>query len=105
MCYGSMTMSKIEWKITEQNLSQELVSTDNRWHISKKQKGESKPEFFLSQWDLLLTPHGSGADYRECFETFIADCDSYINKVKAVRDEAASHLTELVAAAEALEVK
>ena len=98
-------MSKIEWKITEQNLSQELVSTDNRWHISKKQKGESKPEFFLSQWELILTPHGSGADYRECFETFIADCNAYIDKVKAVRDEAESHLTELVAAAEALEAK
>ncbi len=98
-------MSKIEWKITEQNLSQELVSTDNRWHISKKQKGESKPEFFLSQWDLLLTPHGTGSDYRECFETFIADCSAYINKVKAIRDEAASHLMELVAAAEALEAK
>lgn len=98
-------MSKIEWKITEQNLSQELVSTDNRWHISKKQKGESKPEFFLSQWELILMPHGTGSDYRECFETFIVDCSAYINKVKAVRDEAASHLTELVAAAEALEAK
>ena len=98
-------MSKIEWKITEQNLSQELVSKDNRWHISKKQKGESKPEFFLSQWELILTPHGTGSDYRECFETFIADCSAYINKVKAIRDEAASHLTELVAAAEALEEK
>lgn len=98
-------MSEIEWKITEQNLSQELVSKDNRWHISRTQKGKSEPEFFLSQWDLLLTPHGSGADYRACFETFITDCDSYIDKVKDIRDEAESHLTELVAAAEALEEK
>lgn len=98
-------MSKIEWKITEQNLSQELVSQDNRWHIFRTQKGKSEPEFFLSQWDLLLTPHGSGADYRACFETFITDCSAYINKVKAIRDEAESHLTELVAAAEALEEK
>ena len=98
-------MSKIEWKITEQNLSQELVSQDNRWHIFRTQKGKSEPEFFLSQWDLLLTPHGTGSNYRECFETFIADCDSFINKVKAIRDEAASHLMELVAAAEALEAK
>ena len=98
-------MSEIEWKITEQNLSQELVSKDNRWYISKTQKGKSEPEFFLSQWDLLLTPHGIGTDYRECFEKFIADCDAYINKIKGIRDEAASHLTELVAAAEALEAK
>ena len=98
-------MSEIEWQITEQNLSQELVSKDNRWHISRTQKGKSEPEFFLSQWDLLLTPHGSGADYRACFETFITDCDSYIDKVKDIRDEAESHLTELVAAAEALEEK
>ena len=39
-------MSKIEWKITEQNLSQELVSQDNRWHIFRTQKGKSEPEFF-----------------------------------------------------------
>lgn len=98
-------MSKIEWKITEQNLSQELVSKDNRWHISRTQKGNAEPEFFLSHWNLLLTPHGTGADYRACFETFITDCSAYIDKVKAIRDEAASHLTELVAAAEALEAK
>ena len=32
-------MAEIEWKIPEQMLSQELVSTDNRWHISKTQSG------------------------------------------------------------------
>ena len=96
-------MKKIEWKVTEQNLSQELVSSDNRWHISKTQEGSAKPKFFLSNYDLLLTPHGAGADYRDCFEKFIADCDTYINKVKAARDEAVSHLTELVEAAESLE--
>ncbi len=96
-------MKKIEWKLTEQNLSQEMVSTDNRWHISKTQSGHADPTFFLSNYDLLLTPHGTGSDYRDCFEKFIADCDTYINKVKAARDEAVSHLTELVAAAESLE--
>ena len=96
-------MNKIEWKMTEQNLSQELVSADNRWHISKRQEGHAEPKFFLSNYDLLLTLHGTGNDYRECFEKFIADCDTYINKVKAARDEAVSHLTELVEAAESLE--
>ena len=28
-------MTKINWNITEQELKQELVSSDNRWHISK----------------------------------------------------------------------
>ncbi len=96
-------MSKIEWKITEQNLSQELVSQDNRWHISRTQKGKSEPEFFLSQWDLLLTPHGSGADYRACFETFITDCDEFMKKVAAIQTEAREHLQTLLVIAKELE--
>ena len=68
-------MTEIEWKIPEQMLSQELVSTDNRWHISKTQSGHSDAEFFLTNYDLLLSPHGTGKDYWECFESFIADCD------------------------------
>ena len=38
-------MNRIEWKISEQNLSQELISADSRWHISKTQKGTEKPTF------------------------------------------------------------
>ncbi len=98
-------MSKIEWKITEQNLSQELVSTDNRWHISKKQKGESKPEFFLSQWELILMPHGTGSDYRECFETFITDCDEFVKKVAAIQSEAKAHLQALVDVAKEIDAE
>ena len=30
-------MTKINWNITDQELKQELVSSDNRWHISKTQ--------------------------------------------------------------------
>lgn len=95
-------MSEIEWKITEQNLSQELVSTDNRWHISKTQKGNAEPEFFLSHWNLLLTPHGSGSDYRECFEKFIADCDEYVKKIAAIQAEAREHLQLLLQTEEKL---
>ena len=29
----------IEWKITEQESQQEMVSADGRWHISKNQRG------------------------------------------------------------------
>ncbi len=96
-------MSKIDWKVTEQNLSQELVSSDNRWHISKTQEGHSEPKFFLSNYDLLLTPHGTGSDYRECFEKFIADCDEFMRKVAAVQNEARMHMDTLLKAAESLE--
>ena len=60
-------------------------------------------EFFLTNYDLLLSPHGTGKDYRECFESFIADCDDYIRKVTAVRDEARMHMEKLLKAAESLE--
>ena len=96
-------MAEIEWKIPEQMLSQELVSTDNRWHISKTQSGDADAEFFLTNYDLLLSPHGTGKDYRECFESFIADCDDYIRKVTAIRDEARMHMEKLLKVAESLE--
>ena len=77
-------MAEIEWKITEQMLSQELVSTDNRWHISKTQSGDADAEFFLTNYDLLLSPHGTGKDYRECFESFIADCESRSSPIATI---------------------
>lgn len=89
-------MTDIEWKVTEQNVTQELVSKDNRWHIRKKQEGDEPPEFFLSNYDLLLTPHGSGGNYRECFEAFIADCDAYVNKVRKIRGEAQDNLQKMI---------
>lgn len=96
-------MAEIEWKIPEQMLSQELVSTDNRWHISKQSEGHAEPKFFLTNYDLLLSPHGTVKDYRGCFESFIADCDDYIRKVTAIRDEARMHMEKLLKAAESLE--
>lgn len=86
----------IEWKITEQTVAQKLTSSDNRWHISKTQSGDTDAEFFLTNCDLLLSPHGTGKDYWECFESFITDCDAYINKLKAVRTEAESHMQEMI---------
>ncbi len=85
----------IEWEVAEQNITQELVSKDKRWHISKKQTGNKTPEFFLSQWDLLLTPHGTGEDYIQCFETFISDCDWFMEQVRRIKDEARKHLESL----------
>ena len=83
-----MKSKSIEWEISEQSFSQDLISKDHRWHISKKQTGHNEPEFFMSNFDLLLTPHGTGTDYRECFETFIADCDTFVEQVKKIKAEA-----------------
>lgn len=91
-------MNEIEWKVTEQNVSQELVSKDNRWHISKKQEGAKEPEFFMTNYDLLLTPHGTGKDYRECFETFLQKCDEYAKLLAKIHEEAKAHLDALLKA-------
>ena len=95
-------MPKINWNITEQELKQELVSDDNRWHISKTQKGEEDSKFFLTNYDLLLTPHGSGPDYKVCFETFIENCDLFIEKIKKIQQEAREHMTVMLEAAKEL---
>jgi len=90
-----MESKSIEWEISEQSLSQDLISKDHRWHISKKQIGHNEPEFFMSNYDLLLTPHGTGTDYRECFETFISDCDRFVEHVEKIKMEAERHLAKL----------
>ena len=95
-------MPKINWNITEQELKQELVSNDNRWHISKTQKGEEESKFFLTNYDLLLTPHGSGPDYKVCFETFIEDCDRFVEKIRNIQQEAREHMTILLEATKEL---
>ena len=95
-------MKNILWNMTDQELKQELVSDDNRWHISKTQKGEEESKFFLTNYDLLLTPHGSGPDYKVCFETFIENCDRYIEKIKKIQQEAREHMTVLLEAAKEL---
>lgn len=94
---------EIEWKITEQESQQEMVSSDGRWHITKNQKGEQEPQFYLSNYDLLLTPHGTGTDYKQCFGTFIAECDSFIEKIKTIREQARKHMEEMIKAAKELE--
>ena len=89
-------MPKINWNITDQELMQELVSSDNRWHISKTQKGKEESKFFLTNYDLLLTPHGIGQDYKVYFETFIENCDQYIEKIKKIQQEAREHMTIMI---------
>ena len=95
-------MKNISWKMTDQELKQEMVSSDNRWHISKTQKGEEKSKFFLTNYDLLLTPHGSGPDYKVCFETFIEDCDRFVEKIRSIQQETREHLTIMIETAKEL---
>jgi hypothetical protein len=64
-------MDNINWKVTAQEVKQEMVSADNRWHITMNQKGKEKSNFFMSNYDLLLTPNGSASDFRDCFASFI----------------------------------
>ena len=85
-------MSKINWNIINQETKQELRSDDNRWNISKTQKGEKESMFFLTNYDLLLAPHGRGFDYKECFENFIEDCDKNIEKIRKIQKEAREYL-------------
>ena len=86
---------KITWAHPEEPQTvQELVSVDKRWHISKTETN-GNVNFFLSNWDILVTPHGTGTNISECFETFVADCNAYIEKVKKIRDEAMEYLNEM----------
>ena len=93
---------EIKWEITEEEFQQEMVSSDGRWHITKNQKGEDPPQFFLSNYEILLSPHGSGKDYKECFGSFIAECDTFIEKVKSIQNQARMHMEEMLKVAEEL---
>ena len=88
----------IEWEISAQNLRQELVSKDRRWHIAKTQTGSEEPKFFMSNYDLLLTPHGTGSDYKECFDSLIADCDKFADLIGKIKAEVREHLDALLKA-------
>lgn len=96
-------MQKIEWQVKDQEIKQDMASEDNRWHISRNQKGHDEPKLFLTNYDLLLAPHGTGKDYLECFLTFIQNCDEYIQKVQQVKAEAEQHLEEMQEAERTLE--
>jgi len=88
--------NSIEWQEPEQHFKQERVSKDKRWHISTTQPSDPKPTaLFLTNYDLLLSPCGNGANYRECFETFIHNCETFIDKVKTAKNEAEVYLRQL----------
>ena len=81
-------MDNINWKVTAQETKQEMVSFDNRWHITMNQKGKEKSNFFMTNYELLLPPNGSSPDFPGCFASFIENCDIYIEKVRRIQQEA-----------------
>ena len=92
-------MKKIEWQIKDQEIKQDIASEDNRWHISRSQKGHDEPKLFLTNYDLLLTPHGTGKDYLECFQ----NCDQYVEQILRAKEEAKQHILVLENATEKIE--
>ena len=88
-------MKKINWKIKKHETIEELMSEDNRWHISKTQKGEEESMFFLTNYDLLLAPHGSGKNYAECFENFLQNSEQHIQKIRKVQQEIMDYVKAL----------
>ena len=96
-------MKKIEWQIKDQEIKQDITSEDNRWHISRSQKGHDEPKLFLTNYDLLLTPHGTGKDYLECFQNFIKNCDQYVEQILRAKEEAKQHILVLENATEKIE--
>lgn len=82
-----MPEDSIQWKSSGCEISEEIVSEDNRWCVSREQTNSDNPKMHLSNYELLLPPCGSGKSIEECFEKFIANCDRYtelLAKIKAV---------------------
>lgn len=86
---------KINWTVKEKTTKQEMVSSDNRWHISQMPDDCVVGKFYLSNYDLLLSPYGSGSDYKTCFESFIDRCDANIENIRRIQREAIEYLEQL----------
>lgn len=86
---------KINWNIIEQEMKLKLVSSDKRWHISQMQEDNEESKFYLSNYDLLLTPYGIGSNFKTCFESFIDDCDARVEKIRKIQREAIEYLKQL----------
>ena len=86
----------IEWKPLPRLASQEIVSTDDRWHITCEQKEDASPKMFLVNYDLLLCPNGTGQTHDDCFREFISSCDKYMERLKRIKQEAQEQLTKIL---------
>ena len=86
---------KIEWTITKNEQTEECESADGRWHLSRSQTGDQPPAARLCNYDLLLSPAGTGDTLAACLHSFIAACDQYQQKLTAIQTEARAQLEQL----------
>lgn len=87
-------MNKIKWELTEQMQRNVMTSEDKRWHWTKEEQLGVEPRMFLSNYDLLLSPSGTGKDVRECFENFIESCNQAIERIRKAQQEAREYISE-----------
>lgn len=80
-------MKKINWTVTKSESKRELVSSDNRWHVSETQKPDGAIRLFLTNYDLVIPPSGSGSNYKECFESFLKNSERYIERIRNIQQE------------------
>lgn len=91
-------MSEIKWKTTEQTSTQNLISQDGKWHITKTQKGQAAPEFTMTCPVFFPGPTGRGKDYRTMLNSFLDDCNRFaclLTEAKTVVAEHLAHLEEM----------
>ena len=86
----------INWNMKQKETIERMETFDSQWHMTKTSTHNEDGKFFLSNFEILLTPHGTGVDYKECFESFIANCDKYAEKLAEVKAEAQRHLDEFL---------
>ena len=98
-------MNKINWNTVKSETKEELTSKDNRWHITKTKSGDGESDFFLTNYQLLLTPNGQGNNYKACFEDFIENCEQYIEKVRKAQQEAREYMNSIQDSADDSEVE
>ena len=55
----------------------------------------SDENFFVGNYDLLLSPCGSGETEQEAFERMLRNIEIYEQKLKEIRIEIQNHLEEL----------
>ena len=84
----------MEFKFIESKTTFECASEDCNWRISGKQESGDTDTLYLSCMPLLLTPHGTGSTVNGCFESFITNCDEYIERVNQYKEEAQKYLRE-----------
>ena len=81
----------MDWTL-EKEIVREAEYVSGRWHLHKDAKG-----VYISNWDLMLFPTGSGANEKEAFDELLKKIEVYKSILEAVKREAESELAKLEA--------